>query len=192
MVICLLYCWFQTDCISILRGVLSSDSPLAPFCYRWLRIFLGQRILLLWKIRSGLFGAYCVACIHLKTRLPIRIGSDLKWYTETGQTVCFKLCIDSVSKLKLVLSVTFLIFLVIFEVLCVKLAHSSSGDPEDISITHPIIIIKTEVSIIPNVVIFSVVVPQVVVLSNAVVFTYIPGKLNCVSFITVQSYDVRK
>ena len=38
----------------------------------------------------------------------------------------------------------------------VKLAHSSSGDREDICITHLIIIIKSEVSTFPIVVIFSV------------------------------------
>ena len=57
--------------------------------------------------------------------------------------------VEGVSKMKLVLSVTFLIFITIYSVVCVKLAHSSLSDREDISITFLIIIIKSEVSIFP-------------------------------------------
>ena len=96
--------------------------------------------------------------------------------------------------MQLVLSITFLIFLEICGVLCVKLAHSILGDRGDMFITHLIIIvIKSEVSTCPIIVIFfSGCVPEAVVPSYAVGFIYIPGKLGFVSFITVQSYDVHK
>ena len=63
----------------------------------------------------------------------------------------------------------------------------------DIFITHLIIIITSEVSTFPIVVIFfHGRVPEVVVPSFAVGFIYILGKLGFVSFIIRQSYDVRK
>ena len=69
-----------------------------------------------------------------------------------------------------------------------KLAHLSLGGREDLIITH-----KSEVSIFPIVVIFLCgYMPGVVVLSYAVGFIYIPGKLGFVLFIIMQSYDVRK
>ena len=70
---------------------------------------------------------------------------------------------------------------------------SALSDREDLSITHLIIIIKSEVSTFPIVVIFfRGYVPEMVAPSYAGSFIYIPGKLGFVSFITVQSYDARK
>ena len=56
----------------------------------------------------------------------------------------------------LVLSTTFVIKM--YGVVCVQLTHFSSGDWKDIFIAHVIIIIKSEVSTFPIVIIFSVVV----------------------------------
>ena len=53
----------------------------------------------------------------------------------------------------LVLSITF-IFITIYGVVCVQLAHLCIGDWKDISIAHVIIIIKSEVSTFPIVFIF--------------------------------------
>ena len=57
--------------------------------------------------------------------------------------------VESVSKKRLVLSIT---FFAIYGVTCVELSHSSLGDWKDIFITHLIIIIKSEVSTFPIVV----------------------------------------
>ena len=46
------------------------------------------------------------------------------------------------------------IFITIYGVLCIQLAHLSIGDWKDISIAHVIIIIKSEVSTFPIVIIF--------------------------------------
>ena len=46
------------------------------------------------------------------------------------------------------------IFITIYGVLCVQLAHVSIGDWKDMSIAHVIIIIKSEVSTFPIVIIF--------------------------------------
>ena len=82
--------------------------------------------------------------------------------------------------MQLVLSITFLIFFAMYGVVCVKLAHSSLDDREDISIAH-LIIIKSEVSTYPIVVIFSSgCVIVVIILLYALGFIYIPGKLGCV------------
>ena len=60
-------------------------------------------------------------------------------------------------------------------------------------ITHPIIIIKSEESTFPIFVIFSLgCVSEGVVLSYAISFICISGKLGFVSLITVQFYNVRK
>ena len=67
-------------------------------------------------------------------------------------------CVESVYKMQLVLSVTFFISFAMYGVACVKLAHSSYGDREDMFITHLIVINKSEVLTI-SIVIFSVVVP---------------------------------
>ena len=69
--------------------------------------------------------------------------------------------------------------LCIYRVACVELAHSSLGDWKNISITHLIIIIKSEVSTFPIVVIFfRGCVSEMVVLSYSVIFyIYIPGTL---------------
>ena len=50
------------------------------------------------------------------------------------------------------------IFITIYEVVCIQLAHLNIGDWKDISIAHVITIIKSEVSTFPIVFIFSVVV----------------------------------
>ena len=67
----------------------------------------------------------------------------------------------------------------IYRVACVELAHSSLGDWKNIFITHLIIIIKSEVSTFPIVVIFfRGRVSEMVVLSYSVIYyIYIPGKL---------------
>ena len=67
----------------------------------------------------------------------------------------------------------------IYRVACVELAHSSLGDWKNIFITHLIIIIKSEVSTFPIVVIFfRGCVSEMVVLSYSVIsYIYIPGKL---------------
>ena len=58
---------------------------------------------------------------------------------------------------------------------------------------HLIIILKSEVSIFPIVVIFfRGCVPEVVVPIVADSFMNIPGNLGFLSFVSVQSYDVRK
>ena len=113
----------------------------------------------------------------------------------TRENACWIYSVGSVSKMYLILSVTFLIFFAIWGVICVELAHSSLGDQEDIFITHLVIIFKSKVSAFPIVVIFSVAVclRLVVVLSYAVSFMCIyPGTAGFVSFIAVQSYGVRK
>ena len=69
--------------------------------------------------------------------------------------------------------------LYIYRVACVELAHSSLGDWKNISITHLIIIIKSEVSTFPIVVIFfRGCVSEMIVLSYSVIYyIYIPGTL---------------
>ena len=67
----------------------------------------------------------------------------------------------------------------IYRVACVELAHSSLGDWKNLYITHLIIIIKSEISTFPIVVIFSRgCVSEMVVLSYSVIYyIYIPGTL---------------
>ena len=112
---------------------------------------------------------------------------------EAWVNVCWEYYVESVSKMYLVLSVTLLTFFAICGFLCVKLAHSSLGDREIyihnssyyhhqigiIYLSHCCHICRGSV-------------PEVVVQSYAGSFIYIPGKLGFLSFITVQSYDVRK
>ena len=73
----------------------------------------------------------------------------------------------------------------IYRVACVELAHSSLGDWKNIFITHLIIIIKSEVSTFPIVVIFfRGCVSEMVVLSYSVIYyIYIPGKLGLFPFL---------
>ena len=60
---------------------------------------------------------------------------------------------------------------------CVQLAHFSSGDWEDISIAHVIIIIKSEVSTLPIIIFFGGCVPEMSITSYSVTnCIYIPGK----------------
>ena len=72
---------------------------------------------------------------------------------------CWVYSVESVSKMRWVLSNTFLIFFTTYvvpsqNVVCVKPTHVSLGDREDIFLTHLIIIIKSAVSTFPIVVIF--------------------------------------
>ena len=82
----------------------------------------------------------------------------------------------------------------IYRVACVKLAHSSLGDWKYISITHLIIIIKSEVSTFPIVVIcFRGCVSEMVVLSYSVIYyIYIPGKLGLCFHFWCSVYDFCK
>ena len=77
----------------------------------------------------------------------------------------------------LVLSITF-IFITIYGVVCVQLAHFSMGDWKDISIPHVIIIIKSEVSTFPIVIIsFRGCVPPMFVTWYSVTYCIdVPGK----------------
>ena len=66
----------------------------------------------------------------------------------------------------------------IYGVVCVQLAHFNLGDWEDISIVHVIIIIKSEVSTLPIIIIITRgCVPEMFVASYSVTYCiYIPGK----------------
>ena len=77
----------------------------------------------------------------------------------------------------LVLSITFVIK--IYGIVCVQLTHFSSGDWKDIFIAHVIIIIKSEVSTFPVVIIFfRGRVSEMFVTSYSVTYCiYIPEKL---------------
>ena len=77
----------------------------------------------------------------------------------------------------LILSITFVIK--IYGVVCVELTHFSSGDWKDIFIAYVIIIIKSEVSTFPIVIIiFRGRVAEMCVTSYSVTYDlYIPGKL---------------
>ena len=70
------------------------------------------------------------------------------------------------------------IFITIYGVVCVQLAHFSIGDWKDISIAHVIIIIKSEVSTCPIVIIFfRSCVPEMFVISYSVTYCiYVPAK----------------
>ena len=69
------------------------------------------------------------------------------------------------------------IFINIYGVVCVQLAHFSLGDWEDISIAHVIIIIKSEVSTLTIIIFFRGSVPEMLATSYSVTYCiYIPGK----------------
>ena len=72
----------------------------------------------------------------------------------------------------------FVEYLTIYGVVCVQLAHFSIGDWKDISIAHVIIIIKSEVSTFPIVIIFfRGCVPKMFVASYSVTYCiYVPGR----------------
>ena len=65
-----------------------------------------------------------------------------------------------------------------YQAVCVQLAHFSLADWKDVSIAHVIMIIKSEVSTFPIVIIFfHVCVPEMLATSYSVTyFIYIPGK----------------
>ena len=88
----------------------------------------------------------------------------------------------------LVLSITFVIK--IYGVVCVQLGHFSSGDWKDIFIAH-VIIIKSEVSNFPIVIIFfRGRVSEMFVTSYSVTYCiYIPGKLGFCSYHYFAVYD---
>ena len=93
---------------------------------------------------------------------------DCSQALSTG-SACRPYPVESMSKMELVLFITFLENI---WVAFVQLAHSSLGEWKDIFVIHLIVIIKSEVSTFPIVVIFSV--PKVVVPSYFVVcYTYI-------------------
>ena len=87
----------------------------------------------------------------------------------------WSLSCGGMSNMLLVLSITFVI--TIYGVVCVQLAHFSLGDWNDISIAHVIIIIKSEESTLPIVIMsFRVCVPEMFVTSYSVTYCiYIPG-----------------
>ena len=97
-----------------------------------------------------------------------------------------------VSNMKLVLSITFVI--AIYGVVCVRLAHFSLGNWKDISIAHVIIIIKSEVSILPSVIIFFCgCVPEMFVISYSVTYCIcIQGKPGFCFHYYCAVYDVFK
>ena len=101
---------------------------------------------------------------------------------------CCFICI--MSNMLLVLSITFVIK--ICGVVCVQLTHFSSGDWKDIFIAHVVIIIKSEVSTFPIVIIFfRGRVSEIFVTSYPVTYCiYIPGKLQIVGYVmTCRSYS---
>ena len=108
---------------------------------------------------------------------PITIITHDYSHALSMKNACRVYHVESVSKMGLVLSISF--FFYIYRVACVELAHSSLGDWKNISITHLIIIIKSEVSTFPVVVIFfRGCVSEMVVLSYSVIYyIYIPGTL---------------
>ena len=89
----------------------------------------------------------------------------------------------------LVLSITFVIK--VYGVVCVQLTHFSSGEGKDIFIVHVIIIIKSEVSTFPIVIIFfRGRVSEMFVTSYSVTYCiYIPGKLGFCSHHYCAVYD---
>ena len=98
---------------------------------------------------------------------------------EVWVNACWVYSVESDSKMLLVPSITFLIFLAICGVVYVKLTHSSLGDREDIFKIHLIIINKSEVSIFSHGChILRECVPWVVVSLFAVDFIYILVKVS--------------
>ena len=89
----------------------------------------------------------------------------------------------------LVLSIAFVIK--IYGVVSIQMTHFSSGDWKDISIAHVIIIIKSEVSTFPIVIIvFRGRVSEMFVTSYSVMYCiYIPGKLGFCSHHYYAVYD---
>ena len=84
--------------------------------------------------------------------------------------------------------------IIINRVACVELAHSSLGDWKNIFITHLIIIIKSEVSTFPIVVIFfrGCVSEMVVLLYSVIYYIYIPGKLGLCFLFWCSVYGICK
>ena len=77
----------------------------------------------------------------------------MRWTHINACVVYLEVCLTCCKSYRLPFVV-----ITIYGVVCVQLAHFSLGDWKDISIAHVIIIIKSEVSILPIVIIFSVVV----------------------------------
>ena len=80
------------------------------------------------------------------------------------------------------------VFITVYGVICVQLAHFSIVNWEDISIAHVIIIIKSEVSTFPIVIIyFRGRMPEMFVTSYSVTYCiYVPGNQEFVFIIIVQ------
>ena len=181
--------WFPVPPLSAFRwipswlGFTSSDSAQSMLCTVG-RIHNGPKVMFFFMPATGPHYHHYAEITHLHWTHTV------KEILEAWVNACWVYSIESVSKMYLVLSSTYLFFFTVCGVVCVQLSPSSGR--KDISINHLIIIIKSEVLTFPIVVIsFRVCVPEVVVPSLAVGFIYIPRKLGLVSFITVQSYDVR-
>ena len=112
------------------------DSCQTPFSRTWF-----ERLIDIppnrWKVME------CESDFALKTPSVLR-SFTVAWYRRLISYIAFT------SKMGLVLSITFCIY----RVACLELAHLSLGDWKNIFITHLIIIIKSEISTFPIVVIF--------------------------------------
>ena len=100
----------------------------------------------MWAIDRIQYGlkVMCYLGTLLSLVIIMRDGSQvLNTYEERSKGSIY----EGMSKIKLVLLVTFLIFSAIYGVVCAQLTHSSMGDLEDMVATHLIIIIESEVSI---------------------------------------------
>ena len=167
-----------------LAGFLSSDSAHSMMCA------VGKNVMVL-KSCSAL--RILLSHHHPYADLLTWI-EHIRWkVVETCINAFWLYSVKSVSKMYLFLMVAFLIFVTIYGVACGKLVQSSLGDRWDIFITHLIIIIKSEVSAFPIVVIFSVVVYLMWLYYHMLPVSCISRKkLDCVSFITAQPYSVWK
>ena len=72
-------------------------------------------------------------------------GKTITWYSLHAKLIATSISATKiyVTKMQLLLSVTFLIFFAVYWVVCVQWTHSSSGDGENIFITHLIVISKS-------------------------------------------------
>ena len=98
------------------------------------------------RIQNGLKVVFCIlhatpSHYHRHGDLLISI-EHIGWkIAEACVNAYWVYSVESVSKMYLVLSVTYIIFFAICGVVCVELAHSSLGDREDMFITYLIIVI---------------------------------------------------
>ena len=108
-----------------------------------------------WVIITQISNAFMMPCYLFSHSYYVGIAYIWNW-----QIISCLLLIYRLINIKNSLGVIWLPFIVItlYGVVRVQLAHFSLGDRKDISIAHVIIIAKSEVSILPIVCIFSVVV----------------------------------